>query len=186
MNENLNTTTEKVTSALLFEILIDEPWIDKMIHDYKVDIPINEKYILTNLRIGVGEGLLFFVADLKGKEDTSIEVTARPVSNAEKQYLNINDLKLKTDTQNVLIKSAGIFANLFLNEKIDKTIEEQANRQYAQQLEKLKEKPVEIPLANHGAAKIKVSSIFVHELEFLNQAIRMKATIEALPNIHLK
>src|SRR5688572_8544893 len=129
-------------SSIQVEIQLDESWLDKMLDERQPDIPINEKIVLTNIQVNLQEGRLNVLADLKDK-DSGIEVTTRPVWDANTQRIIINDLKLKTDTKNVFLKSAGLFANVFLNSTIDRKLEEQVNQMYVKQLEKLKEKPVE-------------------------------------------
>ncbi len=148
-------------------------------------IPINEQYSLYNLRINIGEGTLNFQADIKEKEGTTIEVTSRPEWDAKNQRILISDLKLKTDSNNFLLKSAGWLAQTFLGAKIDKKLEEQANKMYRIQLEKLKEKPIEIPIPNNGKAKVMLSAITIHELAFLDQAIGVTATIDSHFKLHL-
>ena len=175
----------KDCSSIQVEIQLDESWLDKMLAEKLIDIPVNEKIVLTNLQVNLQEGRLNVIADLKDKEGSGIEVTTRPVWDAETQRITINDLKLKTDTKNVFLKSAGLFANVFLNSTIDRKLEEQANQMFAKQLEKLKEKPVEIPLPKGGTARIKISGITIHELIFLSQTIKVKATIDSYWNLHL-
>lgn len=183
MNSDLSNKPPGEGSAIYVEILIDEKWIDNMIHENQFEIPVNDKITLSNLRVQIGVGLLNILADLK--EESTINVTAQPVWDEETQELRISDLKFKTDTKNVLLKSAGIFAQMFLNAKIDKKLEEQANRMYNVQLEKLKSKPIEVPVPKGGKALISISDITVHHLEFLDQAISIKATIHGVLNVHL-
>jgi len=180
VNTELNTISQN-GSAIYVELLIDEKWIDNLITENKFEIPLNEKITLSNLRVQIGVGILNILADLK--EESTINVTAQPAWDEEKQELRINDLKLKTDTKNVLLKSAGIFAQMFLN--VDKKLEDQANRMFVMQLEKLKSKPVEIPVPKGGIAKVLISNIIIHGLEFLDQAISIKATIHGALNVHL-
>lgn len=182
MNSDLNSISQKDGSAIYVELLIDEKWIDKIINEHQVEIPVNEKITLSNLRVQIGVGILNILGDLK--EESTINVTAQPKWDEEKQEIRISDLKLKTDTNNVLLKSAGIFAQIFLNAKIDKKLEEEANRMYKNQLEKFKSKPVEVPIPKGGIAKVLISDITIHSLEFLDQAIRIKATVGNL-NVHL-
>ncbi|HUR31540.1 MAG TPA: DUF4403 family protein [Saprospiraceae bacterium] len=172
-------------SSIQVEILLDESWLDKMLDEHNMDIPINEKIVLNNLQVNLQEGRLNVLADLKDKDGSGIEVTTRPVWDAAAQRITINDLKLKTDTKNVFLKSAGLFANVFLNSTIDRKLEDQANLMYTKQLEKLKSKPVEIPLPKGGTATIQISGITIHALDFISQAIRVKATIDSYWNLHL-
>jgi len=178
-------TTNTDCSSIQVEIQLDESWLDKMLDELQIDIPINEKIVLTNLQVNLLEGRLNVLADLKDKEGSGIEVTTRPVWDAVTQRIIINELKLKHDTKNVFLKSAGLFANVFLNSTIDRKLEEQANLMYSKQLEKLKEKPVEIPLPKGGTARIQISGITIHELMFISQSILVKATIDSYWKLHL-
>jgi len=172
-------------STIKLDFLIEESWIDNIVSEYKPEIPINEKITLSNIRVQVGTGILNVLADLKDKDESTINVTVQPSWDVANQSLLINDLKLKTDTKNVFLKSAGVFAQLFLNAKIDKKLEEQANKMFHKQLQKLKDKPIEFPIPKGGIAKVLISSIIIHELEFLDQAIRVKATVDGVLNVEL-
>lgn len=172
-------------STIKVDLLIEESWIDNIVNEYKPEIPINEKITLSNIRVQIGAGILNVLADLKDKDESTIDITVQPTWDAEHQSLLINDLKLKTDTKNVFLKSAGVFAQLFLNAKIDKKLEEQANKMYHKQLQKLKDRPIEIPIPKGGTAKVVISSITIHELEFLDLVLRVKATIDGIMNVKL-
>lgn len=184
MNDDTLSEAREDCSAIDVEILVDESWIDNMLNEYPIEIPVNENIVLTNLKVILGDGLLNFKADLKDKS-TSIELTSRPLWDPERQYLSIMDLDLQTNTKNILLKSASWLAQNFLNATIDRKLEEQANKMYAKQLEKLKEQPVRLPVPKGGTALVKVSSIVLHELIFVGQAIKVKATIDAYLTVNL-
>jgi hypothetical protein len=185
VNNNPNNLSLQDCSSTQVEIQIEESWIDKFLTEKNLSIPINEQNTLENLRVNIGEGILNFKADLKEKENTSIEVTSRPEWDAASQRITINDLKLKTDTQNILLKSAGWIAQTFLQGKIDKKLEEQANQMFRNQLQKLREKPLEFPIPKGGNVIVRVSSITIQELSFIEHAIRVKVTIESYPKVQL-
>ena len=184
MNDSTQPGNREDCSTIDVEILVEEPWIDQILDEYPIEIPVNEMIVLTNLKVNLADGMLNFQADLKDKS-SSIELTSRPVWDAERQYLSIMDLDLQTNTKNVLLKSAGWLAQNFLNATIDRKIEEQVNKMYALQLVKLKEKPVRLPLPKGGSALVKMSSIVIHELTFVGQAINVKATIDAHLTLNL-
>lgn len=172
-------------STIKVDLLIEESWIDNIVNEYKPEIPVNEKITLSNIRVQMGTGILNVMADLKDKDESTIDITVQPTWDVEHQSLLISDLKLKTDTKNVFLKSAGVFAQLFLNAKMDRKLEEQANKMYEKQLQKLKEKPIQIPIPKGGTAEVLISSVTIHELEFLDLAVRVKATIGGIMNVKL-
>ena len=172
-------------SATQVELVLDESWIDNIIATYANEIPVNEKFTLTNLKVNIGEGLLHIESSLKGKEGSTIELSTRPTWIADEQRMVLEDVKFKTDTNNVLLKSAGFFAQLFLGSTIDKKLEEQINKQYNKQLDKLKVKPLEVPIPGHGKAKITISQITIHHLSLEHRAVRIKATINGDYYVHL-
>lgn len=171
-------------SSMQIAIDIDESWIDNLLSQYRIDLPINDKISLTNMRVDLADGLLNFHADLKDKS-SSVELTTRPRWDAERQYLTIEDLQLETNTQNLLLKSAGWFAQTFLNSTIDRKVEEQVNKMYLKQLEKLKEKPLDIPIPQGGTAKVMLSSIIIHELIFMTRTVHIKATVNGHLQVQL-
>ncbi len=185
MNPNPIPTTSQDCSSLKIEILIEESWIDNYLSNLKVVIPINEQYSLTNLKINLGVGTLNFTANLQDKESSSVEINSRPEWDATNQRILITDLKLKTDSNNLFLKSAGWFAQTFMGSKIDRKIEEQANIMLQKQFEKLKEKPIEIPVPKGGVAKIMISSLHIDELLFVYQGIEVMATVNTYLKVHL-
>lgn len=184
MNQDLYTKTTELSSIRIV-IRIEELWISRMIEEQKLNLPINDQYTLTNLKVTISEGLLNFKAEVKEKEGTTIEATSSPHWDKENQRLQINDLKLKTDSNNLLLKSAGWLAQTFLGGTIDKKLEEQANKMYIKQLEKLKEKPIELDIPIGGKAKVTLTGINVHELAFLDHAIGVTATVDSHLFVHL-
>lgn len=179
MNDQSQPPAPDQDSSILVAIRIEEAWITKILAEQQIVIPITDNIQLTNLKVAITEDALIFEADVKDKESTSIVLNALPVWNAENQYLSIEDLKFKTDTKNVLLKSAGLFAQWFLNEKIDKKLEEQANKMLKTQLEKLKEKPLEFPLPKGGTAKVQVNELKIRQLELKDKAVDVRAEVHA-------
>lgn len=185
MNENPNNIIPGDSSSMQVELLLEESWIEKYLAEKMLNIPINEQNTLTNIKITLGVGILNFKADLKEKEGTSIEVTSRPEWDAVNQRITINDLKLNTDSNNFLLKSAGWIAQTFLQGKIDKKLEEQANQMLSKQLQKLREKPLEFLIPHGGKINVRVSSLTVQDLIFIEHAIIVRATIDAYPKLQL-
>ena len=168
------------------QILIEETWIDRLLEEQQAEIPINDKYTLTNLRINLSLGKLNFKADLKGKKESCVDLTSRPIWNSTSQSLQIEDWKIKTSSKNITLKTASWFARNFLNTKIDRKIEEVVNLLYSRQLEKIKKDPVSIPIPKAGNAEVSVSNITIHELIFIDHSIKVKATIEGYWKLELR
>jgi hypothetical protein len=167
------------------EIQIEETWIDRFLWERQLVIPVSEQYSLTNLRVTLGQGVLQLKADLKEKPGTSVEVSASPRWDQESQLLLIENFQLDTTSKNLLLSAAGWFAQHFLQGKLDKKLEEQSNRLLKEQLEKLKSKPMEIPIPKGGNAHVMVEDIKVKELVITNHTIRIKAMLDASLKGHL-
>lgn len=185
MNENVSGFTPLDHSAIQLEIILEESWINQFIHEKQIVIPLDDKTHLTNLQIRIQAGSLSLNADIAEKEGSSIELSAQPDWDASQQHLSINDVNLQTTSNNVWVKTAGWFAQVFLNSRIDKKIEEQANSLYHTQLDKILKEPVHFPIPKTGSAEVDVSAITIQELIFTDQAIRVKATIEGYWKLHL-
>lgn len=179
MNDETQVSEVQDSSSIMIGIRIEESWIARILEENQPVIPVTENIQLTNLKIAISEESLIFEANVKDKESTSIVLNALPVWDAENQYLSIQDLKFKTDTKNVLFKSAGLFAQWFLNEKIDKKLEEQANKMLNAQLQNLKEKPIDFPLPKGGTAKVQVNEVKILQLELKEKAVELRANVYA-------
>jgi len=186
MNQDSPALSPNDCSSIQVEILIEESWIDRFLVEQQVIIPINDKTHLTNLKINLDSGMLNLQADFEEKEGSSIEITSRPMWDPLQQYLHIEDLKIQTKSKNLLFKSKGWFAQHFLNAKLDKKIEEQANLLYSKQLEKIKKDPVNLPIPKAGNVMVAVTNITIHELIFIDHGIKVKASIEGLWKLNLR
>lgn len=172
-------------SALRVEIVIEESWINSFLDEKQIIIPIDDKIHLTNLKIGLEGGLLNLNADIMENEGSSLEVTSHPVWDSLRQYLQIGDVKFQTKSKNLILKSKGWLARLFLDGKLDKKIEEKANQLLSDQLAKIKKDPTLFPIPNTGNASVLVTNITLQELIFMDQAITLKATIEGFWKLNL-
>ncbi|MFZ1677220.1 MAG: DUF4403 family protein [Saprospiraceae bacterium] len=185
MNNSDLDSTSLDCSALRVEILIEESWINGFLNDKQILIPIDDKIHLANLKISLEGGLLNLNADIEENEGSSIEVSSHPVWDPLRQYLQIEDVKFQTKSKNLILKSKGWLARLFLDGKLDKKIEEKANLLFSDQLAKIKKNPTLFPIPNTGNASVLVTDITIQELIFLDQAIRVKATIEGYWKLNL-
>lgn len=185
MNDNNANMPQDCTSIRL-DITIDEICIDNMLTELQLDIPINEQYTLTNLKVNLEEGKIVFAAGLKEKPGTSVIVTSSPEWDESSQRITFRDLNLKTDSNNLLLKSAGWLAQTFLQTKIDRKLEDQANSMFRKQIAKLKEKPMKIPIPNGGYAQVIISELVIHQLNFAPQTVEVTATILGSWRVHLQ
>ncbi|MEP6796216.1 MAG: DUF4403 family protein [Saprospiraceae bacterium] len=172
-------------SSIRVDIRTEESWINSFLNEKQILIPIDDSIHLTNLKISLEGGLLNLNADIQENEGSSIEVTSHPVWDPLRQYLQIEDVKFQTKSKNLILKSKGWLARLFLDEKLDKKIEEKANQLFADQLAKIKKDPTLFPIPNTGDASVLVTNITLQELIFIDQAITLKATIEGFWKLNL-
>ncbi len=185
MNQNSPPLSNDEYSTNRVEILIDESWINRLLGTLDANLPVGDKIHLVNPKINLDSGVLNLQVDILENEGSSIEITSRPVWNPAQQYLYIEDFKFQINSKNLLLKSKGWFAQLFLNAKLDKKIEERANLLLFNQLQKLKKEPVKFPISKGGHADVSVSNITVQELIFLNKSIILKATIVGIWKVEL-
>lgn len=185
MNQDTPALSPKDCFSIQLEILIEESWIDQFLSEQQLIIPINDRMHLSNLKINLDTGKLNIQADIEEKEGSSIDMSSRPIWEASSQTLHIADLKLRTKSNNLLLKGASWFAQHFLNAKLDKKIEEQVNLLYSNHMEKMRKNPLNIPIPKAGRATVEVANITIHELEFIEHAIRVNATIDACWKLRL-
>ena len=185
MQDNNNALPQNCTSVKL-DITIDESCIDNMLTELQMDIPINEQYTLTNLKVNLEEGKIVFAAGLKEKPGTTVIVTTSPEWDESTQRIIFRDLNFKTDSNNLLLKSAGWLAQTFLQSRIDRKLEDQANVMFGKQIAKLKEKPLKIPLPKGGHAQVMIAELLIHQLIFAPQTVDVTATILGSWRLHLQ
>jgi hypothetical protein len=173
-------------SCLQIEVLVEEAWINHFLGKQDLVIHVSEKYSLSNLRIEFGEGKLTLDADITEKEGSSISVICLPKWDETQQRIHLEELEIKTHTKNILVKSAGWFATTFMGSKIDKKIEEATNQLYSNQMEKILAEGITIPIANSGSASVRVRSVVINEMVFVDHSIKVKAMIDGYWKLHLK
>ncbi|MGB3079657.1 MAG: DUF4403 family protein [Saprospiraceae bacterium] len=172
-------------SALRVEILIEESWINSFLDEKQIIVPIDDNIHLTNLKMSLEGGLLNLNGDIQENEGSSIEVASHPLWDPVRQYLQIEDVKFQTKSKNLILKSKGWLARLFLDGKLDKKIEEKANQLFSEQLAKIKKDPTLFPIPNTGNASVLVTDITIQEIIFIDHSIRVKATIEGYWKLNL-
>ncbi len=172
-------------SALHVQIHIEESWINRFLDEKHIIIPIDDNIHLINLKIRLEGGLLNLNADIQENEGSSIEITSHPVWDPLRQYLQIEDVKFQTKSKNLILKSKGWLARLFLDGKLNKKIEQKVNQLLSDQLAKIKKDPTLFPIPNTGNASVHVTNITLQELIFIDQAISLKAKIEGFLKLNL-
>ncbi len=185
MNQNSPPSSKDEYSTNRVEILIEESWINRLLGGLEANLPVGDKIHLVNPKITLDSGVLNLQVDILENEGSSIEITWHPVWDPAQQYLHIEDFKFQIISKNLLLKSKGWFAQLFLNARLDKKIEERANLLLYNQLQKIKKEPVRFPISKGGHAEVFVSNISVQELIFQKKSINVKATIEGIWKVDL-
>lgn len=186
MNQNFSNIDEVDCSCLQVEVMVHESWIDRFITNHPLVIPVSDKYHLVNLKADLEEGTLKMQADIQEKQGSSVIITCKPFWNVEQQQMQLTDLEIDTVSKNILLKSAGWFANIFMGAKIDKRIEEATSRLYALQMETILRDGIPIPIPNSGNATVLVRSITISEMNFQHQGIKVKALIDGYWKLELK
>lgn len=184
MNEKQTDRQHMETSTLKVEIQITALWLNSTLTKKEVTLPINDQYTLTNLRMELGEGKIVVEADIKEKGNSSISVDCIPIWNTYEQRFIIQEIDLKTDSRNLLIKSAGWIANTFLGDKLDKKIEEGLNQFLALKLEEMIKDGIPLPLPD-GIGMVTVKSVFIDDMQFNSGSVAIKATINGFLSLRL-
>ncbi len=184
MNKKLAVPKDMKTSALKVDVQVTASWLNKFFKKQKITIPINEQYSLNNLRIELGKGKISVEADIKEKGNSSIKLDCVPIWSTYEQCFFVQDIELKTDTNNLLIKSAGWIANTFMGAKLDKKIEEALNHLFVLKKQALIKEGIPLPLPD-GNGKAKVKSLFIDDMKFKVEGIAVKATLEGALSLQL-
>ncbi len=185
MNQEFSPLADADCSCLQIEVKIEESWITQFLGKQDMIIPVSEQYNLSNLKIDIEEGKLTLEADIKEKEGSALTITCLPKWDESQQRILLEELEIKTHSKNILVKSAGWFANTFMGAKIDKKIEEAASQLYAKQLQTILSKGISIPFPHGGSASVRVRSVIINEMVFGDHSIMVKAMIDGYWHLHL-
>lgn len=177
MNEKLSGQHGTNSSSMNIAVNITELWLNEFLRKQEVTIPLNDQYSLNNLKIELGEDKVSVEADIKEKENSSIKLDCVPIWQADEQQFIIQDIELKTDTNNLLIKSAGWFANTFMGSKLDTKIAKALNAVFASKREEFISSGLAIPIPD-GKGFVKVQSIKLVDLRFETSEIAVNALLE--------
>lgn len=172
-------------SSIQMDICVEESWICRYTHEENVVIPLNEQYQLSNLSFALQPGKLTLRGEIIEKPGSVLEMTCIPRWDSTLQQIQLEDLQIKTQSKNLLVKSAGWFAQTFMQNKIDSRVEQATNQLYRHYLDLIRTQALEIPFPKGGTARIRVSGVVIHEMTFLEKALDIKATVEGHWELHL-
>ena len=156
-----------------------------MIHQEDKTFTLKD-YQFNQLSISLNADMVTVGARVVGKQNSVVGITARPHWNAVHQKFEITDVLIQTKSTNIILKSMGWIASNFMQEKIDERIEGMAQQLYQRYLEKATAGPVEIPMRGHGKATGNIKSVRIHNIQFIEKAILVSASIEGTWHIHLQ
>lgn len=185
MKPEFSPLTDADCSCVQLEVLVEEAWINQFLDKQELNIPVSEKYSLSNLKLRLEEGKLTLQGEIIEKEGSAISVICLPKWDAIQQRIHLEELEIKTHSKNILVKSAGWFANTFMGAKIDTKIEEVVNRLYTKQLDTMLTKGLTLPLSKEGIASVRIRSVVINEMTFHEQNINVKAMIDGHWHLHL-
>lgn len=167
-------------SVIHADVQIKESWINRFVTAKDLKVPLNENYTLGQIAFTLEENRLMVSGEILEKPGSFVELTCTPVWNADAQQIELGDLQLQTQSKNLLLKTAGWFAQTFMQSKLDTLIGQSTNQLYAQYLANIQHEPVELHIPHGGHLTISVSSVRIHEMEFQPGEIVAKATIEGI------
>ncbi len=177
MNETESIDKRGDSSSLKIDLIIAPLWINQFLQKQNIEIPISDQYNLSNLKVELEDTKVSVEADIKEKSNSSIKLECVPIWNTYEQRFFIEDIALKTDTNNILIKSAGWFANTFMGTKLDKKIEEALNHLFNLKKEELIKNGIPIPLPD-GKGHALVKTLEIEDMKFSAIGITVKAQME--------
>lgn len=184
MKEKLATLIDSESSSLKIDVQIAGSWLNTFLKKQDITIPITDQYSLHMLKIELGDGKVSVEADIKEKENSSIKLDCVPIWNTYDQQFFIQNIELKTDTKNLLIKSAGWIANTFMGTKLDKKIEGALNQMFIIKKQEFIAEGVPLPLPD-GKGMVKVKSLFIDDMKFKKEGIAVMATLEGTLSLQL-
>jgi hypothetical protein len=165
------------SSAIRIELRITAEWINALLKEQAITIPLNDQYSLSNLKMELSEGKVSVEADIREKDNSSIRLDCVPVWHAKDQLFSVRDIELKTDTNNLLIKSAGWFANTFMSAKLDQKIAQALNTMFSVKKQELIMDGLDIPIPD-GKGHVGLQSIKIKSLQFTSSGIAVNAIID--------
>ena len=172
-------------STLRLQVRLAEAWIQKLADERDFSVAIGDQYQLHHFSIKIEPGLLLIKAEIVDKPGSVVKLACQPIWNAHHQKLLLEEVEIKTKSKNLLVKSAGWVASKFMQEKIDKKLEEQINQLYKSYLDKLLSSPFNIPIKGHGLVTINANALSIQKIEFEEGEIRVDMEIDGIYKIDL-
>lgn len=184
MKEEQTVTNTEVPSVLKVDLVLREHWLNAMLEEQKLVIPVNEQYSLKNISVELADGKVSLKAEIMEKPDSYIVLDCQPIWNTYEQRFYIKEIEIKTDSKNLLVKSAGWIANTFMGAKLDEKIEAAVNKMFELKKEQLIKNGFPIPLPD-GKGQAAVESLFIEDMKFHTNRIAAKVSVGGQLYIHL-
>ncbi len=172
-------------SSVSVHIRIRQAWINAYLTKQEVTVPLRDGYAVHRLRIAVESENMRLTGELVDYPGSFVDVVTAVRWDSEAQRLYFDNLTVQTRTRNLKIKSAGWFAGRFMQDKIDRQVEEAVNGLFRQHLDTLLEAPLSIPLPGSGVAQGMVTDLRINSLVLENGAIAIAANLEGRWSVEL-
>ena len=159
-------------------IRIRQAWINAYLTRQAVTVPLRDGYALHRLQVAIDPETMKLTGELVDYPGSFVDAVTAVRWDIAAQRLYFDNLNVQTRTKNIKIKSAGWFAGRFMQEKIDRQVEEAVNGLFRQHLDKLLESPLRIPLPGNGMAEGTVTQLRIDSLASGEGAIEIAASLE--------
>ncbi len=184
MKEEQPVANPEVPSVLKVDLTIQEHWLNTLLDKQKMVIPVNDQYSLKNISVELTDGKVSLKAEIVEKPNSFILLDCLPIWNTYEQRFYIQEIEIKTDSKNLLIKSAGWIANTFMGAKLDEKIEAAANELFALKKKQLIQNGLPIPLPD-GKGQADVQSLFIEDMKFYTHKVVAKVSLGGQLHIQL-
>lgn len=165
-------------SSVSVRIRIRQSWINAYLTRKAVTVPLRDGYALHRLRIAIDQEAMQLSGELVDYPGSFVEAVTAVRWDSAAQRLYFDNLNVQTRTKNIKIKSAGWFAGRFMQDKIDRQVEEAVNGLFRQHLDTLLEAPLRIPLPGNGTAEGTVTHLRIDNLQPEAGAMMIAASLE--------
>ncbi len=177
MNQDISTVSVRIR--------IRQGWINAYLTRQAVTVPLRDGYALHRLHIAIDPETMQLTGELVDYPGSFVEAATAVRWDSAAQRLYFDNLNVQTRTKNIKIKSAGWFAGKFMQDKIDRQVEEAVNGLFRQHLDKLLESPLRIPLPGNGVAEGTVTHLRIDSLMPEAGAITIMASLEGRWSVEL-